>query len=297
MRVGKGIKITKTILSILNRNPGGKYNFEIAKILRNALLISSILSGSEVWYGLSLTEIEQLEKIDESLLRQIFESSIFVTKVMLYLELSVLPIRHIIKMRRVLYLQDILKQNENSLLHTFFLAQLKNPTNGDWASQVLQDLEDLQINLKLSKIKEMSKYSYKSIVRKRIQIEALKYLNNIKQKHNHIRLFTYENWQIAKYLCSIELSNTEKKFIFACRSNDLDLKGTKPWFYEDSVCFCCKSATEDISHIIQCSELLGKNELLSYIPNIEDLEGSLDELIYLCSIIQENMNRRKAFIV
>ena len=153
MRVIKGTKITKTKLSILNRNPGGKCNFEIAKILRNALLISSILSGSEVWYGLTNTEIEQLEKIDESLLRQIFESSIFVTKVMLYFELSVLPIRHIIKMRMVLYLQTILKQKEDSLLHTFFVAQLENPTNGDWALQVLQDIEDLEINLKLSEIK------------------------------------------------------------------------------------------------------------------------------------------------
>ena len=162
-------------------------------------------------------------------------------------------------MRRVLYLQDILKQNTDSLLHTFFLAQLENPTNGDWASQVLQDLEDLEINLKSSEIKEMSKLSYKSIVRKRIEREELEYLNNIKQKHDHIKLFTYENLQIAKYLCSNELSNAENKFIFACRSNDLDFKGSKPWFYEDSVCICCLSATEDISHIIECSQLPGKN--------------------------------------
>ena len=82
-------------------------------------------------------------------------------------------------------------------------------------------------------------------------------------------------------MCSIELSNAENKFIFACRSNDLNLKCTKPWFYEDSVCICCLSATENIRLIIELSELLGKNELLSYIHNIEDLEGSLDKLIYL----------------
>ena len=297
MRALKGIKISKTILSILNRNPGGKYNFEIAKILRNALLISSILSGSEVWYGLTLTEIEKLEEIDESLLRQVFESSKFVTKVMLYFELSVLPIRHLIKMRRVLYLQDILKQKQNSLLHTFFVAQLENETHGDWASQVMQDLEDLEITLNLSEIKEMSKFCYKSIVRKQVVTYALSYLNKLKQKHDHIKTFKYESLQIANYLSSSELSNIEKKFIFACRSNDLDLKGSKPWFHKDLLCICCNLHTEDISHIIQCSRLVGKNELITYIPIIEDLEGSLDELIYLCRIIKENMKRRKDFIV
>ena len=60
-------------------------------------------------------------------------------------------------MRRVLYIQDKLKQNEYSLLHTFF--QLENLTDGVWASQVLQDLEDLEINLNLSEIKEISKLS------------------------------------------------------------------------------------------------------------------------------------------
>ena len=45
------------------------FYFEIAEILRNALLISSILSNSEVWYGVTQTDIDQLEQVDEMWLR------------------------------------------------------------------------------------------------------------------------------------------------------------------------------------------------------------------------------------
>ena len=45
--------------------PGGQFHFEIAIIYRNSYLISSMLSSSEVWYGITQAEIEQLEQVDE----------------------------------------------------------------------------------------------------------------------------------------------------------------------------------------------------------------------------------------
>ena len=112
----KGVGIKKKILTILNILNGGKYYFEVAMILRNAYLISSILSGSEVWYGLTLAEIDKLEKIDEMLLRQIFECSSCVPKELLFLELGILSLRYIIMTRRLMYLHHILIQPEESLI-------------------------------------------------------------------------------------------------------------------------------------------------------------------------------------
>ena len=199
-------------------------------------------------------------------------------------------------MRRVLYLYQILNRKEDSLLHKFFVAQLENETHGDWASQVLQDLQDLQINLKLSEIAEMSEHRFKTIVKKEIIIFSMKYLNGMKLKHEHIKHFRYEDNIMASYLTSTEICNSEKKFIFACRSGDLDLKGCKPWFYKNTTCICCKLEIENFRHIIDCSELIGKSEIVTYIPCVEDLTGSLDELIYLCRIIKDNMKRRKDYI-
>ena len=60
---------------MIERIPGGPYHFEIAIILRNALLISSILSNSESWYVVTKLDIEQLEQIDEMWIRNLFELS------------------------------------------------------------------------------------------------------------------------------------------------------------------------------------------------------------------------------
>ena len=46
---------------------GVKY-FEIAVMLREALLINGMLTNSEVWYVLKRSEIDQLEEVDKLLL-------------------------------------------------------------------------------------------------------------------------------------------------------------------------------------------------------------------------------------
>ena len=45
----KGIGIQNKIIQMLHKMPVGRYHFEIAIILRNAYLISSMLSNSEIW--------------------------------------------------------------------------------------------------------------------------------------------------------------------------------------------------------------------------------------------------------
>ena len=72
-RSNKGTGMVNTITSILNYVPGGKYHFEIAVILRNAYLISSMLSCIEVWYNLSELDLRKLEHVDEALMRNIFD--------------------------------------------------------------------------------------------------------------------------------------------------------------------------------------------------------------------------------
>ena len=44
-----------------------------------------------------------------------------------------------------MFLHHILQQNEASLLHRFFMAQMNHPINKDWVSTVLEDMEDLKI--------------------------------------------------------------------------------------------------------------------------------------------------------
>ena len=51
-RVNKGKGIIRNILSMLEGIPFGKYFFEVAIILRNSLLVGSVLFNCEAWYNL-----------------------------------------------------------------------------------------------------------------------------------------------------------------------------------------------------------------------------------------------------
>ena len=67
-KVAKATGILKQVKDMLEAMCLGPFYFEVALILRNSLFLNGILTNLEASYGLSDTEIEQLEKIDEDLL-------------------------------------------------------------------------------------------------------------------------------------------------------------------------------------------------------------------------------------
>ena len=110
-RKAKGIGIVDKIFSTLNDVFFGPYYFQAALILRNSLLLNSILLNSESWYNLTETDIKQLETVDNMLHRRILETPMTTPISILHLELGTTPIRYLIKSRRIMFLQYILKQD------------------------------------------------------------------------------------------------------------------------------------------------------------------------------------------
>ena len=54
--------------------PFGKHYFEVGIILRNSLLVSSMLFNSEAWYNITKAELDLFETIDLLLLRQLLNA-------------------------------------------------------------------------------------------------------------------------------------------------------------------------------------------------------------------------------
>ena len=106
-RAHKGKGLVNKIETTLRNTTGGKYNFELAVLMRNAILISSIISCSEIWYNITELQYRKLEQIDEMLLKKIFNFSSQIRIKVLYLELGLMLIRFIILLRRVIFLQHI----------------------------------------------------------------------------------------------------------------------------------------------------------------------------------------------
>ena len=57
----KGIGLKKKVIQMVEAMPVGWYHFAIDKVFRNSYILSSILSSSEVWYGITQVKLERLE--------------------------------------------------------------------------------------------------------------------------------------------------------------------------------------------------------------------------------------------
>ena len=132
------------------------------------MLRSSILYASETYYDLKESEIRQLERIEESFLRELLKTGKGCPITQLYSEVGLYPARFEIFKLRLLFLKYILNQNEESMIYKFFQLQLKQPTKGNWATMCCKNLKDLNIEHSFDEIKLMTKTKFKKIINERI---------------------------------------------------------------------------------------------------------------------------------
>ena len=76
---------------------------------------------------------------------------------------------HIIRMSRVIYFQHILKQRKkNRLIFKFLKAQEQHPKSNDWFTQVMKDLNELDITMNQFEIESMSSEAFKNMCKTKV---------------------------------------------------------------------------------------------------------------------------------
>ena len=163
-RVQRGFGTVKDIVRMLDRMCLGPFMYQKAVVLRNSMLVGTLLSCSEAWYNITEKELVQLEQVDKSLWCNLLEVARAVPYDLICLELGLEPIRYIIMRRRLMYLQHIMKQKETSLIKNFFLTQMKSLKRKDWGKTIIEDLKHLEINISYKEIEQMPIETYKNIV-------------------------------------------------------------------------------------------------------------------------------------
>merc|ERR1711973_122433 len=188
------------------------------------LLINGILTNSEVWYGLTKTQISELEAVDRILLRRLLDAPISTPCEALYLELGVVPISMILKGRRLMYLHYLLNLEETEMLYCFFLAQLNMPGENDWTETVKQDLVDFEIGLSLQEVKELSHDQFKRMVKDKSRSNAFKQLMGAKSHHSKMSSLDYSELRIQQYLVNKSFHTGDAKLLFSFRTRMVEVK-------------------------------------------------------------------------
>ena len=255
-RTKKGTGLICQIIKILHTISFGSHTVEISLLLRNAIFINGMLTNAEVWFDLKKSEIEQFEKTDRILLQKIFHMPSSIPAVALYLELGIMPLSVVIKVRRVLYLHNILKSKRDGMLHRVFTVQWHYPSKGDWTLQVKADLESLDLPVDLATIKSFSKEKFKTIVKSKAKVYTLNLLGSKKTNYRKLERLHYGELQIQDYLLDNQLTHDDKITILKLRTRMSDFGENFRAGKEFTVCPVCSSHLDCQSFLLQCPGLI-----------------------------------------
>ena len=284
-RKQKGHGILSNMRAILEDIPLGSKRLEIGITLREAWFINGTLYNSEVWCSYTKNNLKALNVLDRKILKLAMGSHSKVPSEMLYLETSCLPLSHVITVRRLLYLQQILKRSEDEIIKKVYLEQKKNPCTGDWVKLIEADLIELQIDFDEEKIAALSEEGFRRIIMGRIRKIAFSELQVIQKGHDKVRDIYFKDLEgPQEYLCHKLFSNRLSSLLFnlRCRS----VKGIKDNFhrqYQDNL-FCpfsCLRSIDSQEHLLICPYLKKhlNHEQISLLEGVkyEHIFGSIDE--------------------
>ena len=217
-RISKGLGIITQILNLLEIVSFGSYYIEIALLLREAMFLNGILYNSEVWYGMTSSEMNEFEKLDRLLLRKILGAPFSTPQEAFYLELGIVPINIVIKSRRIQYLQNLTKRNNEEMIYQFLKVQWNNPTRGDWTETVRENLKEFEIEEDEEVFRSMTKEMFKNKVKKKARQVAFNQLIKRKDKHSKMENLEYSGLKIQTYFQLEGITTGQIRNIFKYRT-------------------------------------------------------------------------------
>ena len=162
-----------------------------------------------------------------------------------------MPIKFIVKTRRLLYYWHILQRKKDELITRFYSAQKYSPSDGDWVYQIEKDKADIKLELSEAEIQSMSKYQFKKMVKQKIENLAIQNLESRKkQKSNKLNIKTFKP---QDYIISKNLSKTEVQTLYKIRNSMVDVKENFKSNYENMLCRLCFIFRENQQHLLDCS--------------------------------------------
>ena len=257
-RRSKGIGMISEITNILDGLFLGSHYFPTALILRQAMLISVLLTNSETWLRLSKKDMNRLEGVDRMFLRRILQVPTSTPTSALYLETGCVPIRLVMKMKRIMYLYHILTREDAALIKRAFIAQIaqvNQPVKGDWCIVVKEDLNDIGLShLTFESISSLSEESLRALVKAKLRETALRHLLSEKERSSKLKSLKYTSLSIQPYLTTeSKLNVNEKRMLFRWRSHMISVK--QNWGMKDAKCPLCNDSNDSQYHLLTCPHL------------------------------------------
>ena len=119
-KVNKAVGSVEKIISAIIERPYGRHTYKAALLMRQGLMLGGMLTNSETWINITEADITKLTMPDTQLLRRLLSVSGNPSKVFMYLELGVIPVKFVIMAKRTNMLHYILKEESGSTMRQVY---------------------------------------------------------------------------------------------------------------------------------------------------------------------------------
>ena len=215
VRLLKAYGILANILALIDDIPLGHRRIERGLELTQSWFINGTLYNSEIWQKLTEKDKSDLNKKDHILLRSIVGAQAKVPIEQLYLETASLTPTQVIYVRRMIYLQTILKRPANELIRKIYEEMKNDPIPVDWSELVRNVFEELNMHIDNKLIQEMDIAKYKALIKKEVRESAFIEFKLKQSGHEKGNKTPHENPEKPqKYLLTNKLTNKQISLLF-----------------------------------------------------------------------------------
>ena len=274
----KGWGKVSLIMGILGEVDMGVHKLEAGLLLRDSILVNSLLFSAEAWSAVSEKQLARLEVVDNALLRQLTGGHSKSPLEFNHLETSTLKLRHILSYRRIMFHHEILSREDHETIKKIYMKQKEDKTKGDWITLLEENFKFIGIDIKEEEICSIPKSEYKEKIKSLIKNAAFHYFIERKSEHKKLDSISYPNFQIQPYLTSSYFNNKERGLLYLLRSHCYKSKSNFRKLHRNSLeCMFGCSNIEDQNHIFtNCQPITSKLNITQSV-NYEYIFGTLDE--------------------
>ena len=244
-RISSGMGVINEIKFLVKQEAFIDQSLEISIRLVETILIPKVIYACETWTNLTKKNINDLERLQKDALTLINGLPKSTPYDGLIYECGLMPMEYRIKEKRLLYLQKILKMNENRMTKMVYDEQKRLNFPNCWYEEVMNDLNTLNITLNEKEIGNLSKEQWKTIVRN-------KYITKIEDdiKSNDmtkLRFIKDSNFGMKEYVkCK------EGSLLLKVKLNMVELKANYKGKFRNTRCRRCGTQDEYIEHLWEC---------------------------------------------
>ena len=141
-----------------------------------------------------------MEQCDEIILAKILGCEANSSNAMKYLELGAVPIRFEIMKRKLGFLQYLLKQNKDSMIYKILQKTNESSVKNDFVYTCKKYMKTLNLEVTFEEIEKMSKFTFKKLLKEKVNSAAFLYLEEQKIKQKKIKDIVYSGLEMQEYL-------------------------------------------------------------------------------------------------